>query len=245
MQFPLATYRIQFTPDFGFSEAVAILPYLKNLGISDLYASPIFQARSGSMHGYDVCDHNKINNELGGEQTFAKLITEVRHHDMGWIQDIVPNHMAVSGSNPILVDVLENGPESLYYGFFDINWDHPDIGFQGRMLAPFLGSFFAEALENGEIKLVYDQHGFSFHYYELMFPVRLESYFKILTLDLNQLQSRMGKDHPDYIKLLGILYSIKSLATGGNREERYDQIFFLKRLLFEMHETSVPIRSYI
>jgi len=97
MRIPVATYRLQFTPDFGFKQAKAIAHYLDRLGISDLYASPIFKARSGSQHGYDVVDQNQINPELGGRGDFEALIKDLQDRGMGWLQDIVPNHMAYDG----------------------------------------------------------------------------------------------------------------------------------------------------
>ncbi|MGH7930890.1 MAG: alpha-amylase family glycosyl hydrolase, partial [Candidatus Binatia bacterium] len=121
MRIPIATYRIQFTPEFGFAAAKAIVPYLYELGVTDIYASPVSQARTGSLHGYDVVDPNRINPELGTLEEFAALIEEVRRHNMGWLQDIVPNHMAYDGQNKMLMDVLENGQGSPYSDYFDID----------------------------------------------------------------------------------------------------------------------------
>lgn len=161
MRIPRATYRLQFTPAFGFSAAKEIVPYLHRLGISDIYASPIFQARKGSTHGYDIVDPTELNPELGTTAEFDALIEDVRRRGMGWIQDIVPNHMAYDGQNRMLMDVLENGPGSPYFEFFDIDWNHPYEGIRGKILAPFLGGFYGQCLENGEIKLRYDKDGLS------------------------------------------------------------------------------------
>src|SRR5688500_2981356 len=118
MKVPAATYRLQFTPEFGFAQADTVLPYLHELGISDIYASPIFHARSGSLHGYDVVDPNRLNPELGTVESFEKLIDHARRLEFGWLQDIVPNHMAYDSRNRMLMDVLENGPASPYADFF-------------------------------------------------------------------------------------------------------------------------------
>ena len=107
MHIPVASYRIQFNPAFGFQAAENIVSYLAELGISGLYASPIFKARKGSPHGYDVVDPNQLNPQLGTGSDFERLIREVKAHGMGWIQDIVPNHMAFDYENRMLVDVLE------------------------------------------------------------------------------------------------------------------------------------------
>ena len=126
MRIPTATYRLQVHHEFTFLQAKSIVNYLAMLGISDAYLSPIFRARAKSTHGYDVLDLNQINPELGGGEGLEQLSGELRAHDMGLLQDIVPNHMAFDGENAMLMDVLEKGPDSRYYRFFDVNWNHPD-----------------------------------------------------------------------------------------------------------------------
>ncbi len=245
MTAPVATYRIQFAKDFTFAQCGKVLDYLAALGISHLYASPIFRAKAGSTHGYDVCDHKQINPELGGEEGFRELVAGVRERGLAWIQDIVPNHMAVSGDNPMFVDVLESGPSSRFYHYFDIDWDHPYESIKGRLLAPFLGNFYGTTLENGEIAIGFDAGGFTVRYYDLRFPLRIDSYARILTRGLDRLRQKIGRDSPDYIKLLGILYTIKSLPADDPQVDRYDQIFFIKQMLFELSETSAPVREHI
>ena len=119
MKIPLATYRLQFNPAFGFQKAKEILSYLDELGISDIYASPVFKAKAGSPHGYDVVDLNQLNPDLGSLDELQELTEDVRRLDMGWLQDIVPNHMAFDGENQMLMDVLENGRHSEFFDFFD------------------------------------------------------------------------------------------------------------------------------
>lgn len=242
---PLATYRLQLRPEFGFEQCRRIVPYLAALGITHIYASPIFKARAGSTHGYDVCDHQKLNPELGTPEAFEQLMAECKQQGLGWIQDIVPNHMAVSGDNDMLVDLLENGESSRYYHFFDIEWSHPYKSMAGRMLAPFLGVYYSQALENGEIQIRFGEDGFSVHYYDIKFPLRIDSYGKILTYNLRSLRDSIGLENIDYIKILGILYNIKTV-TGEKREsEYYTQIFFIKRLLFEMYQSSPSLHQFI
>jgi (1->4)-alpha-D-glucan 1-alpha-D-glucosylmutase len=151
---PRATARLQFFAGFTMDDAVAIVPYLARLGISHLYASPLLKARPGSTHCYDIVDHNEINPELGGEPALRRLVVALRAHDMGLILDIVPNHMGVGGAdNAWWMDVLEWGRGSPYAEFFDIDWDPPDVRLQGKMLAPFLGCAYGEALGQGDIRL--------------------------------------------------------------------------------------------
>ncbi len=242
---PLATYRLQISPQFDFAACSNVLHYLKELGVSHIYASPIFKARPGSSHGYDVCDHQVINPELGGEEGFKELSGAARQAGLGWVQDIVPNHMAVSGENRMLVDVLENGEASRYYSFFDIDWDHPYESMKGRMLAPFLGSFYGRTLENGEISLEFGADGFSVRYYELRLPIRIDSYAAVLTHNLEPLRQKLGRDHPDYIKLMGILYNVKMLGAEDPDSERYDQIYFIKRMLYELSRDSDAVRKHV
>jgi len=245
---PGAAYRLQFTPSFGFKQAGEILDYLTQLGVSCIYASPIFKARRGSTHGYDIVDPNQLNPELGTAAEGEELMAMVRRRGMMWLQDIVPNHMAFDGQNTMLLDVLENGPNSRYFRFFDVEWDHPYGGIKGRLLAPFLGNFLGECLENGEIQLQYGQEGFTIHYHDLQFPVRIESYAAILTHRLPVLRLKLGSNHPDFIKVLGILgvlYGLQAHIAGKGLNERYDQISFVKVLLWELYSRCAPIRAFL
>src|SRR3954468_3756237 len=107
---PLSTYRFQFHKDFRFSDARTLVEYLHEFGISHVYSSPILKARPGSMHGYDISDHNRLNPEIGSEEEVRAYVDELKNFDMGQILDVVPNHMGVGhGDNPWWQDVLENG----------------------------------------------------------------------------------------------------------------------------------------
>ncbi|MBL1173619.1 MAG: malto-oligosyltrehalose synthase [Pantanalinema sp. GBBB05] len=244
MRIPTATYRIQFHKDFPFEAARKIIRYLADLGVSDLYASPIFKARAGSTHGYDVVDHTQFNPELGTSEQFETLVNELQKFQMGWLQDIVPNHMAYDSENPYLMDVLENGANSEFCDFFDIEWNHAYEVFRGKVLAPLLGNFYGECLENGEIQLVYDESGLGINYYALKLPVRIESYSQFITQNLGQLARSLGRKHPDFIKLLGALYLIKSISVETKGRERYDQITFVKGLLWELYNQNPEIKDF-
>ncbi len=245
---PASTYRVQLNPAFGFAEAQRILPYLSRLGISCLYASPIFKARRGSTHGYDVVDPTRATTELGSPQELEALFIEVRAHGMGWLQDIVPNHMAFDAENQMLIDVLENGPSSKYYPFFDVEWDHPYEGIKGRLLAPFLGDFYGESIEDGSIRLLYDEDGFAATYYDKRFPIKIESYADLLTYRLDTLRKQMPPGDPDIIKLhgiLGVLYILKTMPPGWVSDDRYSQIRFIKVMLWELYNQNELIRQHI
>ena len=168
---PRATYRLQFHKGFSFAKAAALADYLQSLGISHVYASPVLAARAGSLHGYDVIDFGRINPELGGEDEFRKMAAALRAHDIGIILDTVPNHMAVGkADNRWWLDVLKNGRASHYADFFDIDWDALD----GKVLAPFLDGVPESLLERGDLKLVRDDEGTAFVYFDHRFPLRDE-----------------------------------------------------------------------
>jgi (1->4)-alpha-D-glucan 1-alpha-D-glucosylmutase len=244
MNTPTATYRIQFSPSFDFNSASGVVPYLADLGISDLYASPIFRAAKGSLHGYDVVDSNHLNPELGGRSDLELLTAELKNRNMGWIQDIVPNHMAMDSENRILMDILVNGYNSQYFSFFDVDWGHPPAGPNKRLLAPFLGKFYGECLEDGEIALTYGPHGFKVTYYDLAFPLRIESYPNLFK-NLSRLKKRLAQDDPDFMKVLGILYVLKTLSSSGDPEERSNQIKIIHRTLWELYNTNAAIRTFV
>jgi maltooligosyltrehalose synthase len=135
---PVCTYRIQFHKDFNFSQFAKVIPYLRDLGVKTIYASPIFEATPGSTHGYDGTDPNKINPEIGTIEQLYNISSTLQQAKMYWLQDIVPNHLAYHQQNKWLMDVLKNGRSSEFAPFFDIIWDHPD--YHGRLMVPFPGS---------------------------------------------------------------------------------------------------------
>jgi maltooligosyltrehalose synthase len=135
---PGSTYRIQFNKDFTFNDLEKIIPYLQKLGIKTLYASPIFEASPGSMHGYDGTDPNNINPEIGTKEQLIKIAKQLQEAGIQWLQDIVPNHLSFHENNRWLMDVLEKGKASEYAPFFDVDWEHPDHN--GKLMVPFPGS---------------------------------------------------------------------------------------------------------
>jgi (1->4)-alpha-D-glucan 1-alpha-D-glucosylmutase len=180
---PIATYRVQLTADFDFDAAAGIVPYLKSLGITHLYASPFMKARKGSTHGYDIVDHTQLNPELGGEAGFERLSQALKRHDLGLILDFVPNHMGVHfADNPWWLDVLEWGPASPHAVSFDIDWELLPWRARGGVLLPIIGSSYGEALEKGEIELRYDasEGSFSAWYFEHRLPITPQRYGEML-----------------------------------------------------------------
>lgn len=179
MKVPSSTYRIQLSPGFSLEQLQENLDYLEDLGISAIYAAPLFQARKGSTHGYDSIDPFTINREIGNLKLFKRIGEQLKERKMGWLQDIVPNHMAFDPKNIWLREIFELGPDSEYYHFFDINWEYKN---RKKIMAPFLGSSLEEAIEKGDFKLVFEENGFFFNYFDYYFPVSARSYHKILML---------------------------------------------------------------
>lgn len=180
---PRATYRLQFHGGFVFADAAAIIPYLAQLGISHLYASPWLHARAGSTHGYDIIDHTAFNPELGGAAGFEALHEALRAQGMCQIVDFVPNHMGIAqGENHWWLDVLEWGRASPYAAWFDIEWQPPDPALHDKVLLPFLGDHYGAVLERGELQPRFDPTTgtFSVWYFDNHFPLAPHTWADLL-----------------------------------------------------------------
>jgi (1->4)-alpha-D-glucan 1-alpha-D-glucosylmutase len=188
MPLPCATYRIQFHLNFRFRDAEELVPYLHALGITHLFASPRFRARKGSLHGYDVADSARVNSELGTEEEFQSLVNRLHNYGMGLLLDIVPNHMAASEQNPGWMDLLENGRQSEFASYFDIDWAADPLQ-RSRILLPVLGDTYGRVLETQGLSLHYDDQGFFIRYYDMRFPVRPQTYRHILAACLEELDN--------------------------------------------------------
>jgi (1->4)-alpha-D-glucan 1-alpha-D-glucosylmutase len=168
---PVSTYRVQMHKDFTFGDAQGILGYLKKLGISDFYSSPIFEARPGSMHGYDVTRHDRLNPELGGDEGFLSFSGELQRQGLGLLLDIVPNHMGVGNDSVWWQDVLENGHASQYSEYFDIDWKPLKPALRNKLLLPILGNQYGTELENKHIQVSIENGRPRVHYYDHTMPV--------------------------------------------------------------------------
>jgi len=174
---PVSTYRIQFHKEFPFEAFEKIIPYLKDLGISTVYASPIFEATPGSVHGYDVTNPHIINPEIGDEASFERIQTAIKEQGLGWLQDIVPNHMAYHPQNAWLMDVLEKGKDSEYAAFFDILWN------KGQLMVPFLGGTLEEVIQKGELQVALINDQPVLKYYDAVYPLNDASKERLNKLD--------------------------------------------------------------
>ena len=169
---PRATYRLQLGPGFGFDEAAGVVGYLAELGVSHVYLSPVLQAAPGSTHGYDVVDHSRVSDALGGAEAHRRLVGAIREAGLGQVLDVVPNHMAITGpENRWWWDVLENGPSSRWAGHFDVTWDPPEEKLRNTVVLPVLGDHYGRVLDRGEIRLERDGPTFTVRYFEHTLPV--------------------------------------------------------------------------
>jgi (1->4)-alpha-D-glucan 1-alpha-D-glucosylmutase len=190
MPVPLATYRVQMHAGFGFDAAASIAEYLRDLGVTHLYASPYLQAGKGSTHGYDVLDHSQPNAELGGARAQARLCQALGEAGLGHILDIVPNHMSIaSRDNKWWWDVLENGQSSRYAGYFDVDWRPIEAKLRDTVLMPILGDHYGREVEAGHVQMERDGGTFTFHYFDHVMPVAPRSLNDLLNDAARQVDS--------------------------------------------------------
>jgi (1->4)-alpha-D-glucan 1-alpha-D-glucosylmutase len=243
---PSATYRIQFNSAFTFQAAKRIVSYLADLGVTCLYASPIFKARKGSQHGYDVTDPNQLNAEVGSREDFDSLIEALNRRDLSWLQDFVPNHVAYDGGNRMLMDVFEKGRASAYFDFFDVTWDHLRENLRSKLLSPFLGSPYGETLEKGELSLEYGESGFQARYFDTVYPIKIVSYATVISHRLELLKLRLGEEHKDYVKIVGIIYMLENLASETDSAEAHNaQTAIIKELAWNLFLNNAEIQEFI
>lgn len=251
MRIPNATYRLQFYKDFRFSDARNLIDYLRELGISDIYASPIFKSRAGTLHGYDVVDHSQVDPALGGEAEFAVFSTDLRSRGMGLILDIVPNHMGIGEtSNTWWMDVLENGPSSNYASYFDIDWRPVNPHLANKVLLPILEDQYGNLLEEGKLRLAYEDGAFFISYHETRLPIAPRSYSTILSHQIDRLAETLGKNHAHMLELQSILTAIGHLplrteADPEKLEERRREKEIIKRRIAALYHESPEARSLI
>lgn len=173
---PAATYRVQLHGAFTFDDAREIADYLRDLGVSHVYCSPYLQATPGSTHGYDVVDHNRVNEELGGEEAHTEFVETLRELGLSQVLDIVPNHMAIGRrENRWWWDVLENGPASRYAHYFDVDWEAPEARLHNLVTVPVLGDHYGRVLENGELRIQREGGRFVIRYHDHVLPAAPKS----------------------------------------------------------------------
>ncbi len=206
---PTCTYRLQFNRWFTFVQAREIVTYLDALGVSDVYASPYFQASPQSLHGYDIVDHNRLNRVIGSRADYDAWIAQLHVHGMGQVLDFVPNHVGIDSRNDWWMDVLENGPSSKYAAYFDIDWEPLKSDLRDKVLLPILGDQYGRVLERGELQVRFKKGTFYLSYGERRLPIAPGTYRYILKNALQNLAEY--KDDVLYAELQSILTALEYL----------------------------------
>ncbi|WP_423149506.1 malto-oligosyltrehalose synthase [Rubrolithibacter danxiaensis] len=232
---PIATYRIQFHKEFTFANFEKIISYLRLLGVSTVYASPVFEAVPGSTHGYDGVNPHRINPEIGSMEELRALNSALKEQHINWLQDIVPNHMAFHPKNTWLMDVLEKGPQSVYATFFDTSIT--SNLYQGRIMVPFLGSSLEEVITNNELKVEYHEDRFVFSYYDSTYPLNPRSYAAIL-----QQGDKIPKAIQQLLEQIQLLIKIEDAKAYS---ERWHEILLELTSLYKIELTKSYIQSCV
>jgi len=248
---PVSTYRLQLHAGFSFARALEAVPYLSDLGVTDCYLSPVFTARPGSVHGYDVCNHNEINPELGGDDGFADLAAALRARDMGVLLDFVPNHMGNDPqTNGWWRDVLENGPSSPFARYFDIDWDPIKPELKNRLLLPILGEQYGEALESGRLRLEFAGGSLAIDYGGYRLPVNPRRSPMVYETGLEALVAALGDGDRQLREFLSILTALRNLPPYTERDpariaERQREKEVARDRLARLVDESGPIRRHV
>ncbi len=248
---PLSTYRLQLNQGFTFSDARSILEYLSDLGITDIYTSSYLKARSGSPHGYDIVDFTRLNDEIGSREEYDAFVLEQKRLGLGQMFDLVPNHMCIASPDNIWwMDVLENGPSSIYARFFDINWHPVKRELTNKVLVPFLGDQYGRVLENQELQLDFRDGGFFVSYWDYKFPIRPDTYMYILTYRIKELEAALSLENKELVELLSINTALTHLPayTDTNPDkmvERNREKEIVKKRLQDLYTRSADVRAFI
>ena len=253
LRIPRATYRLQLNRHFTIAEATRRVPYLARLGVSHVYCSPYLRARPGSEHGYDIIDHNAFNPEIGSEADFQRFSEALERHGMAQIMDVVPNHMGVMGAdNAWWLDVLENGPASVYAPYFDIDWKPVKRELHDKLLLPILGDAYGEVLERGELQLAFDadRGSFSLRYYEHCAPIAPGVYPRLLGRRMEALALRLGADNPQLLELQSLVSAFQHLPGRDELSlervlERHRDVQLHKQRLARLCAESSDIADYL
>ncbi|QIF04870.1 malto-oligosyltrehalose synthase [Roseimicrobium sp. ORNL1] len=242
----LATYRLQFHQGFTFRDALALVPYLHALGVSHVYASPLFRASPGSLHGYDVADHNALNPEIGTREEYDALVAELHRNGMGLIVDFVPNHMGISDpNNEWWMNVLENGPASPYADYFDVEWHPLKPALENKVLLPILGDQYGRVLERGELRLKFEDGTFSLECPGAVLPIAARTSRPLL----HRAAEILGEaEAPD--ELRSIITALENLPSRAQTEpaklaERTREKRIIRERLARLCETDAVVKNAI
>ena len=224
MYVPLSTYRLQLHAGFTLDDAADLAPYLAGLGADTCYTSPYFTANPGSMHGYDVCDHNAINPELGGPEAHARFVARLAGLGLGHMVDFVPNHMGVGTStNAWWRDVLENGPGSPGARYFDVDWAPIKAALKAKLLLPILGDQYGRVLERGELRLEFGDGVLVVKYFDYVLPTNPRLAPQVYRRAVGPLTAELGADNAQLHEFQSILTSLQNLPELGGPDHDHGE----------------------
>lgn len=248
---PSSTYRLQFHAGFTFRDAAALVPYLASLGVGACYASPYLKATTGTLHGYDISDHNALNPELGGNDGYEAFVAALRTHNLGQMVDFVPNHMGTDArTNAWWYDVLENGPSSEHAAYFDIDWTPVASAMRDQLLLPILGDQYGCELEHGHLQLAFENGTLQLRYFDHTLPINPRQAPSVYRHNLDGLRAALGEDRAEWREFLSILTALQNLPSYAERtperiEERKREKEVSRRRLLELVATSAEIAAHI
>jgi (1->4)-alpha-D-glucan 1-alpha-D-glucosylmutase len=214
-----ATYRLQLAPGFDLASATAIVPYLARLGVSHVHLSPVYEARPGSTHGYDVTDPGAVRAELGGRAALDGLLRTLAAHGMGAVLDVVPNHMAADAANRRWTELLRHGPAAPSARWFDVNW-RAGPGHEPRVLVPILGERLGTVLEQDELRLVWEDGRIQLAYWNHRFPLDPSTLVPLLEDAARRCDEHLSAADPRCAELREITALLRRLPGRGAREPR-------------------------
>jgi (1->4)-alpha-D-glucan 1-alpha-D-glucosylmutase len=248
---PLSTYRLQVHAGFPLTAARDIVPYLRRLGVDVCYTSPYFTAEPGSTHGYDVCNHNEINPEVGGIEAHTAFTDALHAAGMGHLVDFVPNHMGIAtATNLWWRDVLENGPSSPSARFFDIDWSPVKTELHAKLLLPILGDQYGSVLERGELQLEYRNGVLVLHYFDHELPINPRQAPRVFRIAAERLADRLGPEDPRLHEFLSIIASLENMPgytaqDPGQIAERHREKEVARARLARLAEEESAVREEI
>jgi (1->4)-alpha-D-glucan 1-alpha-D-glucosylmutase len=248
---PVSTYRLQFHGGFTFLDAAALAEYLARLGVTHCYSSPYLMARPGSTHGYDICDHTRLNPEIGSADDYQAFVHALHARGLGQILDFVPNHMGNDPkTNPWWHDVLENGPSSAFAHYFDIDWTPVKRELRGKVLLPILGDQYGLVLERGELRLGYRDGALCLEYFDNELPINPRSAAVVFGQRLDDLRGTVEEEDPDWRELLSIITALGNLPASveqspGRISERRREKEVARERMARLTDRSARVRAHV
>jgi (1->4)-alpha-D-glucan 1-alpha-D-glucosylmutase len=234
-----------------FHDAAGIVPYLAELGVSHLYASPYLKACAGSANGYAIVDYGQLNPDLGGPHDYRALVEALHSRAMGQILDVVSNHMsAAPAENLWWNDVLENGPAAPHAAYFDIDWRPVKEELRSRILLPILGDQYGQVLESGQLTLEYGEGAFFLRYFQAMLPIDPRTYRAVLTPGLDALKESQPADSEEVRELESIVTALEHLPERSQTDpnsiaERQREKEVIKGRLRALTDRAAAVAEFI